>query len=223
MRMFVCSSAVTLVTLIFCHTLGVRCYKENESNNNWLDRLGLKAMLLLTSVDYLYYPLVSFVVYACLMPWAVGYVLNDRLGVLFAWGTILIDDLTFVHPDMIHLYGALAMGLNLYYIAILALISERAYASMEKPEKESHHKICVKTKLTATDLLSSTYHLLHDHKGIVSVSMIQAHNIWALYGSYGFISIISPAGVLRIFLTLYLYSKALSLEQGENIPQEWKL
>ncbi len=183
----------------------------------------LRKFWILSSMDRFFFPLIAFVMYACFLPWTCGYVLNDRIGVIFAWGTILIDDLTFVPPDMIHIYGVGALLMQTFYIYVLACAVEKSY--LRSARDKEIVVLLTRKNLTFKEILASCVGLFHDHSSFIAIVLFQFHTTWALCGSYGFVSIISPCGIGRIILTMYLYSKGISIEDADlaEIRLMWPL
>ena len=48
---------------------------------NWLRRFWL-----LANVNHLCYPMIGYVLFIAVGPWAIGYFLGDNIGVVFSWG-----------------------------------------------------------------------------------------------------------------------------------------
>ena len=48
---------------------------------NWLRKFWL-----LANVDHLCFPLIAYTLFIAVGPWAIGYFLQDDIGVLFSWG-----------------------------------------------------------------------------------------------------------------------------------------
>ncbi len=205
--------SLSMLRISHRHSVQLSLAKDYGEDEYSVATLFFRKFWILASLDAFLYPLIAFVMYACFMPWACGYVLNDRLGIILAWGTFLIDDFSYIPPDMIHIYGCGALVLQVLFMYILACTVEETYLE-SKPDEEAKN-LLAKKRLSSRELLSVCVQLLHDHIGFVCVVVFQFHNTWALYGSYGFISIVSPCGTGRIFLTMYLYSKAISLEGSD--------
>ena len=49
-------------------------------------RKWLRRFWLIANINHLCYPLIGYVLYIAIGPWAIGYFLEDNVGVLFSWG-----------------------------------------------------------------------------------------------------------------------------------------
>ena len=49
-------------------------------------RKWLRRFWLLANINHLCYPLLGYVLYIAVGPWAVGYFIGDNVGALFSWG-----------------------------------------------------------------------------------------------------------------------------------------
>lgn len=49
--------------------------------NKWLRKVWI-----LSTVDRLFWPIVLYPVYLTFGPWSIGYIIEDHVGIIFAWG-----------------------------------------------------------------------------------------------------------------------------------------
>jgi hypothetical protein len=49
-------------------------------------RKWLRRFWLLANINHLCYPLIGYVIYVAVGPWAVGYLIGDNIGAVFSWG-----------------------------------------------------------------------------------------------------------------------------------------
>ena len=57
-------------------------------------RIWLRRFWLLANIDHLCYPLIGYVLYIAVGPWAIGYFLGNNVGVLFSWGMYIKGNYT---------------------------------------------------------------------------------------------------------------------------------
>ncbi|VVC34267.1 Calcineurin-like phosphoesterase domain, ApaH type,Metallo-dependent phosphatase-like [Cinara cedri] len=102
--MFVIASLANLLPLIVYRFVS-KCTKYRVNYNtksSLIDRYSRK-MILLSSVNRVFYPLLLFYVYLCIGPWAVGELVTDLLGWVFPWGIYIKGRL--VKDSFIYAYG----------------------------------------------------------------------------------------------------------------------
>lgn len=104
-------SLVTQAVFGFCASSIVLplCYMRMRPQ--WRHFSGLYR---LSKTDKLFYPLVFAALYISIGPWALGYFLDDQLGLLFPWG--LFIDGHVLPADVTHLYGIIFMFPYLYLL-----------------------------------------------------------------------------------------------------------
>ncbi|OQR73783.1 transmembrane protein 62-like [Tropilaelaps mercedesae] len=85
----------------------------------------LSQLVLLVSVDRLFYPLIAFPIYICIGPWFLGAIVEEHLGVCFLWGTFV--DGNFLPGGIIFFYAIIL--LLVYYIPFVVLLSSRVHST----------------------------------------------------------------------------------------------
>lgn len=65
----------------------------------------IKKFWILSTVDRIFWPLVLYPIYLCIGPWSVGHIIEDHIGVIFAWG-IFING-TYLPGSFTYAYGFL--------------------------------------------------------------------------------------------------------------------
>lgn len=63
----------------------------------------LRKLWMLSAVDITFWPLVLYPVYLTFGPWSIGYLVEDHIGVVFAWG-IFVNG-TFLPGSFTYAYG----------------------------------------------------------------------------------------------------------------------
>ncbi len=139
---------------------------------------GLSA---LARVNSIFIPLVASSVYWGLFPWALGQVLNNRLGLIFAWGILLVDDLTFCPPDFSFIIGLL---MHITYTIPLILILVRR-STRRTREQKSFCSRC----------------------GIFFFCILLCYHCYSISSVYGNIVLLSPMAMGRVALAVYLLKR----------------
>lgn len=65
----------------------------------------IRKLWILSSIDRIFYPLMLYTLYICIGPWSIGYIIEDNLGVIFAWG--IITNGAFLPGSFTYAYGSL--------------------------------------------------------------------------------------------------------------------
>lgn len=71
--------------------------------NGWYRKLWT-----LASVDRIFWPLILYAIYLTFGPWSIGYLVEDHLGAIFAWG-IFVNG-SFLPGSFTYLYGFLQVN-----------------------------------------------------------------------------------------------------------------
>lgn len=86
----------------------------------------VRGLWIYANTDVLYYSVSFYTVYLAFGPWFAGYVTEDRVGVVFVWGTIVQD---YFLPGTLTYYRGVwhIVAFNFRLIAILAYIGNDRY------------------------------------------------------------------------------------------------
>ena len=52
----------------------------------------------------------AYVVCTSMFPLCAGLVMSDRLALIFVWGIVFLDDLSYVPPDLTFFYGVISVA-----------------------------------------------------------------------------------------------------------------
>lgn len=178
----------------------------------------VRKIWILCALDGFFWPLVGFVIYTAFFPWSIAQVMTNRLGVIFIWGIIFLEDYTYCPPDMTFGYGIISLAFFLApLILVLANSASEAYlASHVDPDRKA---------LSEPSCLSRLCCFPCRHFGIIVIVLLAAFNARELACSYGLICALSPWGVGRIVFALLLYksSRNLSCSEFNEVVQIWPL
>lgn len=72
-----------------------------------------KKVWILTTIDRMFWPLVIYPIYLTFGPWSIGHIIEDYMGVIFAWG-ILVNN-TFLPGSFTYVYGFLQVLSSLQF------------------------------------------------------------------------------------------------------------
>ncbi|KAB7497226.1 Transmembrane protein 62 [Armadillidium nasatum] len=72
---------------------------------SWIIRIWVRKLWVLCAVDKLFWPLVCYSVYLPVGPWFIGKVLDNHIGVVFAWGTFVYS--SYLPGSLTYAYGFL--------------------------------------------------------------------------------------------------------------------
>ena len=68
----------------------------------------------------------AYVVCTSMFPLCAGRVMSDRLALIFVWGIIFVDDLSYVPPDLTFFYGVISIA---FVVGPLLLVLVRGFQS----------------------------------------------------------------------------------------------
>ena len=63
---------------------------------NWLRRFWL-----LANINHLCYPMIGYVLFIAVGPWAIGYFLGNNVGVVFSWGMYIKGKYKYLEDDFL--------------------------------------------------------------------------------------------------------------------------
>lgn len=66
---------------------------------------SFRKIWILCTVDRMFYPLILYPIYIVFGPWSIGYLIEDYIGVVFAWGIIIQG--SFLPGSFTYAYGFL--------------------------------------------------------------------------------------------------------------------
>ncbi|XP_043478345.1 transmembrane protein 62-like [Leptopilina heterotoma] len=80
---------IPLCILRFMHMLYQEKYREPPRLRIRIFQKLVRKLWILSSIDRLFFPLIFYEVYLAIGPWIIGEVIEDNVGVVFAWGTFV--------------------------------------------------------------------------------------------------------------------------------------
>ncbi|QQP37988.1 Transmembrane protein 62like, partial [Caligus rogercresseyi] len=185
------------LTLLLCTARALS--HQRTTSMRWLRKGGrggycltqLDNILLLSSHRELLLPLVVYILYIQFGPWAVGYFISDRLGILFAWGMFI--DGSFLPADTTYLFAifhALLCEIPLIFLISNSLVRERS-----------------------TRFLS----FLYGESGWLLYMLVQFAHIILFYSSYGLLAALGPIRIGTLIFSGYLWLRATTLSENPEL------
>ncbi|XP_076231397.1 transmembrane protein 62 [Calliopsis andreniformis] len=160
--------------------------------HSWLRKLWI-----LSAVDRLYYPLVLYAIYLTCGPWAIGEVIDNHTGIIFAWGMFVGN--YYLPGAFTYVYGFLQLfSFHLPLILILAHRVDKRLQNINKP----HEKLF---KIS----------LLWEHLPITLLIIMQTcmtYFFWLAYGTLA--TALCPLRTWSIFLAFMLWHQVHSMPQS---------
>ncbi|XP_018565162.1 transmembrane protein 62 [Anoplophora glabripennis] len=160
--------------------------------NRWLRKLWV-----LSTIDRLFWPVIIYPVYLAFGPWSVGYIVEDYIGVIFAWG-IFVNG-AYLPGSFTYAYGFIQLfTFQLPLMLIIANLAENRFQELTlKPGK----KLPIKRRICL--------HLPFLIVFCLQVSM--AYLFWLAYGTLAFL--LGPLRTWSLILAAVLYYQALNLPE----------
>lgn len=195
--MFIASVLFSVIPLIFLRYLHkmVEVGKVPKPRlNQSCFKIWLRKLWVLSTIDRMFWPMVIYPIYLCIGPWSIGYVIEEHIGVIFAWGIYVRG--TFLPGSFTYAYGFIQIIMfQIPLTFILANgVDQRFQNQVLKPKKK-------KSKLAAMTL----------HTPFVLLILFQlemAYLFWLAYGTLAFI--LGPLRTWSVFLAIALWYQSLT-------------
>lgn len=167
----------------------LRLQKRPPRYRRKFGRQILRRVWLLSKIDRVFYPIVLYAVYLPLGPWAIGELIDEYIGVIFAWGILIKGSL--VPEPLTYMYGSVQlMFVQIPLIFVLANVLE--------------------IRLMGQNLRS--YQKLIKNLPFIFLLSIQsslAYYFWLEYGTMAFL--FGPLRTWSVALSILLWYKTLTL------------
>ncbi|XP_045625746.1 transmembrane protein 62 [Procambarus clarkii] len=191
----VCICVVPLCVLRYIHHLVLerRMFRPRprwKIFNTWLRKLWV-----LVSVDRLFWPLVITAIYLPLGPWFVGEVIEDHIGVVFAWGTFV--NRSYLPGSLTYAYGFFQL-LCFHFpltLAVAHCIDFRFWSLYIDPLCSFPRYLCRHVCLLF----------------LVTIQMITAYFFWLAYGTMAFV--LGPLRTWSAILGMVLWHQSSTMHK----------
>ncbi|XP_057655925.1 transmembrane protein 62-like isoform X1 [Diorhabda carinulata] len=152
---------------------------------------------IMSTVDRIFWPIVIYPIYLAIGPWTVGYLVENHVGAIFAWGIFVHG--AFLPGAFTYAYGFLQ--LVSFHIPLLFVTANTVYFRFQEVTKKIGKKQSIK-KLICRHLPFSVIFLMQ---------VIMAYLFWLAYGSLAFL--LGPLRTWSLVLAGILYYQSLRLPE----------
>ncbi|XP_014599513.1 PREDICTED: transmembrane protein 62-like [Polistes canadensis] len=157
----------------------------------------IRKLWILSTIDRLFFPLVLYALYLTVGPWTIGEVIENHIGVIFAWGTYVGN--SFLPGAFTYAYGF--FQLFSFHLPLMLILAHQADKRLQNTEGTYNRssKICFFWQNLPIILLV-----------IMQVNM--AYFFWLAYGTLA--TILCPLRTWSIFLALFLWHQVNTMPQA---------
>ncbi|XP_023287605.1 transmembrane protein 62 isoform X2 [Orussus abietinus] len=157
-----------------------------------------RKLWILSTVDRLFFPLVLYALYLTIGPWAIGEVIENHVGVIFAWGIFVAN--SFLPGSFTYAYGFFQLfTFHLPLVLMLAHRIDRRLREIEKPPKKS-----------PTFLQRLWSHV--PFFALVALQISMVYFFWLAYGTIA--TVLCPLRTWSIFLAAWLWHQTHAMPQS---------
>ncbi|XP_043278139.1 transmembrane protein 62-like isoform X2 [Venturia canescens] len=156
-----------------------------------------RKLWILATIDRLFFPLVLYALYLAIGPWSVGEVIENQIGVVFAWGMFIGD--VYLPGSFTYAYGFFQLfSFHLPLMMILAHRVEKRFDTIEKPLGKP----------------PTIFRLLWRHFPIVLLITMQSSMVYFFWLAYGTLAVVlCPLRTWSIILAICLWYQANKMPQ----------
>ncbi|XP_043584753.1 transmembrane protein 62-like isoform X2 [Bombus pyrosoma] len=179
---------IPLCVLRFLHILCERKQMHRPRFKIQFFYSWVRKLWILSTVDRLFFPLVLYTLYLTVGPWAVGEVIENQTGVIFAWGTFIGK--SFLPGAFTYAYGF--FQLFSFHLPLMLILANRVDKRLQnsKPNEKPLSKICFVLQYLPIILL-------------IMMQTCMAYFFWLAYGTLA--TILCPLRTWSIFLAIMLW------------------
>ncbi|KAK6636235.1 hypothetical protein RUM43_009893 [Polyplax serrata] len=185
--MALCFCTVPLCIFKVVHVLVKKNKLEKPKIQNRLLRKWIRSFWILSTVDKIFYPLVTYPLYLSVGPWTIGEVIDGHIGAVFAWGLVVNN--SYLPGSFTYAYGFLQMcSFQIPLTLVLAKAVDRRFSHFQ----------------TAPIISRLDFVFHHIPFGVVvCIQIICAYFFWLAYGTIAFF--LGPLRTWSIILALVLW------------------
>ncbi|XP_060530687.1 transmembrane protein 62-like isoform X2 [Cylas formicarius] len=189
--------SLPLFLLKYFHNSILGNEKRLKARDNCLNK-WLKKLWVLTTVDRIFWPVILYPIYLMIGPWSVGYIVEDHIGVIFAWG-IFVNG-AFLPGSFTYMYGFIQ--LVTFQLPFTLIMVNLIYYRFQQLSLKSGKKLKWKESVW-----------LHLPFSVVfTTQVIMAYLFWLAYGALAFF--LGPLRTWSLVLASVLYFWALHLPEN---------
>ncbi|XP_076619314.1 transmembrane protein 62 isoform X2 [Colletes latitarsis] len=189
---------VPLCLLRFLHILCERKQMHRPRFRTKFFHSWFRKLWVLSTVDRLFFPVVLYALYLTVGPWAIGEVIDDHTGIIFAWGTFVGN--SYLPGAFTYAYGCFQLfSFHLPLMLILAHRVDKRLQTISKPDNKSLSKVC----------------LLWQHTPIILLTLMQANMAYFFWLAYGTLAtVLCPLRTWSIFLAMMLWHQINAMPES---------
>lgn len=159
-------------------------------------RLIVRKLWILSSIDRIFWPLIIYPIYLTVGPWSIGYIVENHIGAIFAWG-IYVDG-KFLPGSFTYAYGFIQ--LLTFQIPLTFILAHGVdYRFQNLVKKPGIVSWCSKISLHLPFMF------------LLSIQILMAYFFWLAYGTLAFL--IGPLRTWSVFIAIILWYLTLSLPE----------
>ncbi|CAG9858616.1 unnamed protein product [Phyllotreta striolata] len=192
-----CLSIVPLFAIRYIHKLvaGGKMIKPKLRQSCCFSLL--QKVWVMCTIDRMFWPIVLYPIYLAVGPWTIGYIVEDHLGSVFAWG-ILVNN-AYLPGAFTYVYGFIQ--LITFQIPITFIVAKTVYFRFLEITVKTGKGLSLKNKI-----------VFHFPFSVVFVmQVIMAYLFWLAYGTTAFL--LGPLRTWSLILAAVLYWQALNLPE----------
>ncbi|KAF5274250.1 hypothetical protein FQR65_LT04368 [Abscondita terminalis] len=156
----------------------------------------VRKLWILSSIDRIFWPLVIYPIYLIVGPWSIGYIVEDHIGAIFAWG-IYVNG-TLLPGSFTYAYGVIQ--LFTFQIPLTFILANGVDHRFQKLiRKRGFTSWCSKASLHLPFMF------------LLSIQILMAYFFWLAYGTLAFL--IGPLRTWSVFMAIILWYLTLSLPE----------
>ncbi|KAF5294024.1 hypothetical protein FQA39_LY13578 [Lamprigera yunnana] len=219
-------NALSILPLLLCKCL---CYLTQEgkirkpTTRGGILKIIYRKFWILASVDRIFWPLVIYPIYLMFGPWSIGFIVEDRIGAIFAWG-IYVDGV-FLPGSFTYAYGFLQV---LFYqiplTFILAHATDYRFVSTILRDNTAYIKFSFQCLITKPRLKPSWLFKIGLYLPfilLISLQAVAAIFFGLAYGILAFLLGPLRTGSVLIGLILWYFSMKLPKKLMNNAIIIW--
>ncbi|KAK0095811.1 hypothetical protein PV326_007317 [Microctonus aethiopoides] len=159
---------------------------------------SIRKLWILSTIDRMFYPLILYPIYLTFGPWAIGEVIENHIGIIFAWGMFIGK--SYLPGSFTYAYGF--FQLLTFHVPLIVLLAHRVdkrFQAIEKPPRRTPRYLQLFWRNLPFVLL-------------ISMQMIMIYFFWLAYGTLA--TVLCPLRTWSVVLALILWHQAHVMPDG---------
>ncbi|XP_076303117.1 transmembrane protein 62 [Lasioglossum baleicum] len=154
--------------------------------------LWLRKLWILSTVDRLCFPLVIYALYLTVGPWAIGEVIDNHTGIIFAWGTFVGN--SYLPGAFTYAYGF--FQLFSFHLPLTLILAHRVDKRLQSINKHDYKSVWQHLPITLLVLMQAS----------------MAYFFWLAYGTLA--TMLCPLRTWSIILAIMLWHQVNTMPQS---------